>query len=506
MEWIRTGSIAAMRRLPFWSLLIVGGLFAYLPALRSFFIKDDLILILSAQTNITTLFAHSWPGGFFRPSAEFLFAIQHALFGLHPLPYHLLSVGAHAATTALLYQILLRLLSDRDQSRIGVLVFALHPLNIESVGWISGQMSLFAGLCTLLLLSLSCNGHPIRLLLPSVIAAIGLGFYESFAATLILWPIVYGYMSHGQKQGRHGRFIIASLLAVLSAAVYLYWRFAVLNLRGGNYAATLSPTILLTNLTYYLYLLLGGSAAGGRILYYQPEQVFSTAHFLVVFPPLLLVSATFIIIVSVIYACDRQATISMPKKNLLPIIWLLVALAPALILPERPRRLTYASIPAFAIFMAGCFSYLLQKKRHEAMLARASLLLYLIVVTTTLHVRNSDWLVASTIEKNIPALLSSAPKCSSLVVDAPNLLGDALFFNAHSTQSWIALSTGRHISLYDAHQFPPQQSLDLQTCLFRYYDGSFVRLDPGEAPHFIRGRNWAPSPHLLPHSEPIPVR
>jgi hypothetical protein len=156
---IGTGPSPTMRNALFWPLLALTGLLAYLPALRSFFVKDDLILILSAQAAFPNLLIHSWPGGFFRPSAELLFAIQHALFGLHPLPYHLLSLAAHAAATLLLYRLFLRLLENRDLSRIGALVFALHPLHTESVSWISGQMSLFAGLCTLLLLYEPGRGH-----------------------------------------------------------------------------------------------------------------------------------------------------------------------------------------------------------------------------------------------------------------------------------------------------------------------------------------------------------
>ena len=37
---------------------------AYLPAWLSFFVKDDLALILSARMNWAALI-HSWPGGFF---------------------------------------------------------------------------------------------------------------------------------------------------------------------------------------------------------------------------------------------------------------------------------------------------------------------------------------------------------------------------------------------------------------------------------------------------------
>ncbi len=496
-----------MRNILFWPLLTLAGLLAYLPALRSFFVKDDLTLILSAQSTFPTLLTHSWPGGFFRPAAELLFATQRSLFGLHPLPYHLLSLGAHAAATFLLYRLFLRLLPDnRDQSRIGALVFALHPLHTESVSWISGQMSLFAGLCTLLLLCLPVRGHPTRLAMPALVVTMGLGFYESFVAAPILWLALHIYMPRMRQQTRPIYFTVAALLATLPTGIYLYWRFGILGLRGGNYAVVPSFETALTNLLYYLYLLLGGSAIGGRILYYQPEQIFSTTHFLQVFPPLFIATTVLLIFTGVLYAHRQvqRANISISREAFLPIVWLLVALLPALILPERPRRLAYTSVPAFAILVATSFSYLQQKTHRGLTFIRAGLLFYLMIMVATLHARNRDWQMASAIEKDMSTLVSPRQKCASLIIDAPNLLGDALFFNSLSTERWIEQATGGYLPVYDAHQLPPYPTPQLPTCSFRYANGGFVSTDSGTPPYFIRGKNWMASPHRLADHTPAP--
>ena len=489
-----------MRNIRFWPLLTLVGLLAYLPALRSFFVKDDLTLILSARATFPNLLTHSWPGGFFRPAAELLFATQHALFGLHPLPYHLLSVGAHAAATLLLYRLFLRLLENRDQSRIGALVFALHPLHTESVSWISGQMSLFAGLCTLLLLYEPGRGHSLRLAIPALIVTVGLGFYESYAAAPILWLSLYFYMPRIRQQSRPIHFTVTALLATLPISTYLYWRFSVLGLRGGNYAVVPSIETVLTNLLYYLYLLFGGSAVGGRILYYQPGQIFSTTNFLQVFPPLLIATVVLLAAAGIRYARHRTqgANTSISREALLPIVWLLIALLPALILPERPRRLAYTSVPAFAILVAMSFSYLQQKTRHGMICARAGLFFYSMIMAVTLHARNQDWQTAGAIEKDMATLVSSAQECASLVIDAPNLLGDALLFNSLSTERWIEHTTGKHLPVYDAHQLPPHPSHESPACSFRYDNGGFVSTASVSPLYYIRGKNWMPSPNFQP--------
>jgi hypothetical protein len=497
---IGTGPSPTMRNALFWPLLALTGLLAYLPALRSFFVKDDLILILSAQAAFPNLLIHSWPGGFFRPSAELLFAIQHALFGLHPLPYHLLSLAAHAAATLLLYRLFLRLLENRDLSRIGALVFALHPLHTESVSWISGQMSLFAGLCTLLLLYEPGRGHSFRLAIPALIVTVGLGFYESYAAAPILWLFLYFYMPRIRQQSRPIHFTVTALLATLTISTYLYWRFSVLGLRGGNYAVMPSIETVLTNLLYYLYLLFGGSAVGGRILYYQPGQIFSTTNFLQVFPPLLIATVVLLVAAGIRYARHRAqvANTSISRETLLPIVWLLIALLPALILPERPRRLAYTSIPAFALLVAMSFSYLQQKIRNGMTFTRAGLLFYSMIMAVTLHARNQDWQTAGAIEKDMATLVSSAQECASLVIDAPNLLGDALLFNSLSTERRIEQATGKHLPVYDAHQLPSDPTPMLPTCSFRYTNSGFVSTDSETPPYFVRGKNWMPSPNFQP--------
>jgi len=493
-----------MSNLFFWPALALTALLAYLPALHSYFVKDDIILILSAQITWPNLLTHSWPGGFFRPTAEMLFASQYALFGLNALPYHALSLGAHALTTFFLYLFLLRLLTDRNQSRICALIFALHPLHTESVSWISGQMSLFAGLCTLLLLYLSCREHSFWRATTILITTIGLGFYESFAAAPILWVTLYGYIPRIRRHVRPIALTIATLSVALPTSAYFYWRFAILGLKGGNYTVVPSIETALTNLFYYLYLLIGGSAMGGRILYYQPTQIFSTTHFLHVFPPLFIASIILLVIISTLYVRRQIQGVNtrISKEALLPIIWLLAALLPALILPERPRRLAYTSVPAFAILVTASFSYLQHKTRHGVIFTRAGLLFYLLIMTATLYARNRDWQTASIIEREMTTLIAPAQECASVVIDAPNLLGDALFFNSLSTERWLDLSTGRRLPIYDAHQVQPHQSLPLPTCYFRYANGKFVSTNPETIPYYIRGKNWTTTPTSQPHQSP----
>jgi len=63
------------------------------------------------------------------------FWLQHRLWGLNPLPYHLVNVAMHVMCGILLWQVLRRL--QIKAAWFGAAVWALHPVQVESVAWIT---------------------------------------------------------------------------------------------------------------------------------------------------------------------------------------------------------------------------------------------------------------------------------------------------------------------------------------------------------------------------------
>jgi tetratricopeptide (TPR) repeat protein len=74
--------------------------------------------------------------------------VQHAIWGLNPLPYHLVNVALHGVCGVLLWRVLRRL--NVAGAWLGAALWALHPVQVESAAWITEQKNTQSGVFYLL--------------------------------------------------------------------------------------------------------------------------------------------------------------------------------------------------------------------------------------------------------------------------------------------------------------------------------------------------------------------
>jgi protein O-mannosyl-transferase len=144
-------------------LLVLMTLLAYQPAWHAGFIWDD-------HSHVEENPALSGPGGWkqiwlsrdspqYYPLVFSSFRLERAFWGLNPAGYHLVNLLLHAANALLLWQLFRRL--GLPGGWLAAAIFALHPVNVESVAWITERkntLSMFFFLLSLLLFIRSEGG------------------------------------------------------------------------------------------------------------------------------------------------------------------------------------------------------------------------------------------------------------------------------------------------------------------------------------------------------------
>lgn len=132
-------------------LLVAGTFLIYQPVWRAGFIWDDDSHLTNNACVVGPLgFKAIWTSaeGLYYPLVLSSFWVQHALWGLNPLPYHLVNVGMHAACAVLLWQALRRF--GVYGAWLGAALWAWHPVQAESVAWITELKNTQSGLFYLL--------------------------------------------------------------------------------------------------------------------------------------------------------------------------------------------------------------------------------------------------------------------------------------------------------------------------------------------------------------------
>lgn len=127
--------------------LVVVTFLVYQPAWNGKPIWDDEIHLTPAKLSSLGGLARVWtePAAApqYYPLLHTVFWIENKLWGHWPLPYHLVSIAFHALTAFLVWRILARL--EVPGAWLAAGIFALHPVMVESVAWISEIKNTLSG-------------------------------------------------------------------------------------------------------------------------------------------------------------------------------------------------------------------------------------------------------------------------------------------------------------------------------------------------------------------------
>jgi tetratricopeptide (TPR) repeat protein len=132
-EWLRQPAVLA-------GLLVLLAMAAYLPALRCGYIWDDDEYVtdnalLTATNGLHEIWFSAHTQSQYFPLVYTTFRFERQLWGLNPLGFHLVNILLHGLNAALVWMILKRLRAPG--AWLAAAIFALHPVQVESVAWVS---------------------------------------------------------------------------------------------------------------------------------------------------------------------------------------------------------------------------------------------------------------------------------------------------------------------------------------------------------------------------------
>jgi Flp pilus assembly protein TadD len=125
------------------ALLVV----AYIPALRGGFIWDDDQYVTGNQTlrslvGLWRIWFDPSATPQYYPLVHTTFWLEYHIWGLHAFGYHAVNLGLHAVAALLLYRLLTRL--ELPGAWLAAAIFALHPVELESVAWITERKNVLS--------------------------------------------------------------------------------------------------------------------------------------------------------------------------------------------------------------------------------------------------------------------------------------------------------------------------------------------------------------------------
>lgn len=149
------------------SLLILSLIIAasYIPTFSGEFILDDRPLVknnlfirefsspafyLFQEDGVSNEGISGYHTGYYRPLINLFYTLDYKIWGMNPSGFRITNLILHLFTCAVLYQILFILLGGRFIAFAVTLLFGLHPINTESVAFISARNNILVTLFSLI--------------------------------------------------------------------------------------------------------------------------------------------------------------------------------------------------------------------------------------------------------------------------------------------------------------------------------------------------------------------
>ena len=197
----------------------------FLPALKAGFTNwDDNRLVTGNPdlnglnlANIGAMFSRQVNGTYI-PLTELSFALEKKLFGLDPFFYHLDNIILHGLNAVLVLLLISMLTGDRMAAFCAALLWAAHPLRVESVVWVTERKDVLYGLFFLISLCAYLNWRKIGVRRYYVFSIISFALAGLAKGTAVTLPLVL-LLADWRERGKVSKEDLLNKLPYLALAV-----------------------------------------------------------------------------------------------------------------------------------------------------------------------------------------------------------------------------------------------------------------------------------------------
>ncbi len=106
------------------------------------YLTDNPLVRSLSPENIKRIFTTTQPHTVFSPLVTLTFALEYRIWGLDPFGFHAVNLLLHALNALLVFFLIRTVSRSRKMAFFTSLLFALHPLRVESVAWVTERKDL----------------------------------------------------------------------------------------------------------------------------------------------------------------------------------------------------------------------------------------------------------------------------------------------------------------------------------------------------------------------------
>ncbi len=323
----------------------------------------------------------------YRPVLLLSFAIDHTIWNVNPLGYHLTSIFLHAANAFLVFLLIQCLFKRKILASVTALLFIIHPVQTEAVAYASGRTDLLCSFFVLLSLLFSLRKN----ILPATVFFI-LALLSKETAVILPFLLILILLIDKTGKYSHKKLSIITVVFLGIDFVYIFLRLTVLNFgntlnfyqTGNLYSQNLFVRLLTFPQAFFQYL---------QLLLFPKELIFARNITYVSSPVNPAVIMFLLITIGLLFLIYKTKN----KILFFSSGWFFLTILPVCgIIPINSiasEHYLYLPSIGFFLLVASIFIFLWQKfsnRNHRIILSVFCLTVFSLLIIKTI-IRNNDW-------------------------------------------------------------------------------------------------------------------